>query len=211
MLDRALIILLPFLFCSCATVETHVTRFHRLPPKGTGQTFAVVPPRASAALESRAYAAQIAAGFERYGWRLSTSSKPDYRVTFEYAISGGRDVQGSVPIFGQTGGGTTFHQGTFNSSSPYGGYSSGSVSGTSYTPATFGVVGTRSINQTIYERLLLVNATDRTGSSVLEARCKSTGGSPDISSVLPAMIDSLFTGFPGVSGKAKLHSKPPGS
>ncbi len=208
-MNRILLAILATCICACAPVETHVSRFHRLAPKGSGQTFSIEQPKSSQAIESSSYAARIAAGFERYGWQRASGPGADYKVTFDYAISGGRDVQGSVPIIGQTGGGTTYHSGTFNT---YGasGNNSGSVSGTSYTPATFGVVGSRTINSTLYERILLVNAFDRSGASVLEARCKSTGESPDISYVMPAMIDSLFTGFPGVSGRSKVYTKSPG-
>lgn len=206
---RILIGLSLALLCSCAPVETHVTRFHRLPSTGGGQTFAIVPHKGTHAIETSTYTSRIAAGFERYGWRSTNNDHPDYKVNFDYSISGGREVHGSVPIVGQTGGGTTFHQGSFTSHSSYGGYNSGSVSGTSYTPPTFGVVGSIPVNSTLYDRVLLVTATDRSGTNVLEARCTSTGSVPAISRILPPMIDSLFTDFPGISGRTKRYSRPP--
>jgi hypothetical protein len=48
---------------------------------------------------------------------------------------------------------------------------------------------------------------DRDGRSVFEGRVVSTGRSAEIAAVLPQMIDSLFTNFPGESGKTKRVGK----
>jgi len=104
-----------------------------------------------------------------------------------------------------TGGGTTYHRATV-----YGAYGqpAGSVSGTSSTPATFGVVGSAATNYTVYDRLLLVVIRDRKGSDVFEGRVQSSGMSPEATVVLPAMINSLFREFPGASGQTARYSEP---
>jgi hypothetical protein len=188
---------------ACASVETKVTRFHRIPINGSGQTFTVsAPTRYGSAIELAGYSAQIAAHLEKYGWRRGAYKTADYFVGYEYGISDGRQVQSSVPIMGQTGGGTTYHSGTFNSY----GRGGGSFSGTSYTPATFGVVGSRSVTQTVFGRWLLIIARDRRNNELFEIRCKSTGTSSEISQVLPSMIDAAFEKFPGKSGRTSNHT-----
>jgi hypothetical protein len=206
---RFLLLALSLLLVSCAaTVESKVTRFHRLPAKGSGQTFKIQSTTAVSGIEFSSYAGRVAAHFQNYGWVPSTASaRSDYTVHFSYGITRGRLVQGVVPIIGQTGGGTTFHTGVV---STYGhghrpGY--GSFAATSYTAPTYGVVGTAPYSETVYDRYLDMNVRDRSGQSVFEGRAISTGTSAEIAEVLPAMIDSLFTGFPGESGKTKRVEK----
>jgi hypothetical protein len=191
---------------SCATVQSDVTRFHALPPQGSGQTFTIRPASSRNALEFGTYASRIASHLQKYGWTQSSSGSADYTVLVDYQMGGSHERHGSVPIMGQTGGGTTYHRGSVNT---YGSYGStyGSYSGTSYTPATFGVVGSAPYSVTVHDRYLDMNISDRGGRSVFEGRVVSTGSSADIAAVLPQMIDSLFTKFPGESGKTKRVEK----
>lgn len=191
---------------SCATVQSDVTRFHTLPPQGSGQTFTIRSASSSNALEFGTYASRVASHLQEYGWTQSGSGSADYTVLLDYQMGGSRERQGSVPIMGQTGGGTTYHSGSVNT---YGNYGStyGSYSGTSYTPATFGVVGSAPYSVTVHDRYLDMKIRDRGGRSVFEGRVVSTGRSADIAAVLPQMIDSLFTKFPGESGKTKRVEK----
>jgi hypothetical protein len=121
-------------------------------------------------------------------------------------MGGSREQTGSLPLYGQTGGGTTYHSGSFSS---YGssGYNSGSFGGTSYKPATFGVVGAMPYSHTVHDRYMLMTIRSRSGTNVFEGKVNSSGSSSEIAAVLPEMIDSLFTGFPGQSGKTKRVSK----
>lgn len=191
---------------SCATVQSDVTRFHTLPPQGSGQSFAIRAASSSNTLEFGIYSARVASHLQSYGWSQASSGSPDYTVLLDYQMGGSRERQGSVPIMGQTGGGTTYHSGSVNSYGSYGS-TSGSYSGTSYTPATFGVVGSAPYSVTVHDRYLDMKIRDRGGRSVFEGRVVSTGRSADIAAVLPQMIDSLFTKFPGESGKTKRIEK----
>lgn len=188
---------------SCATTRfiSDVTRFHKLPEQGAGETFSIASKRGNTGIEASQHLGRLAQGFTTYGWRQSSGSDADYRVMIDYGISDGRTVQGSRPIIGQTGGGTTYHSGNVSSYGGYGGYSNANYSGTSYTPATFGVVGAVPTTDTVYDRYLFVVIKNRSGSNVLEGKVFSSGSSSNISEVLPRMIDSFFEGFPGVSGK----------
>ncbi|MEN3940665.1 DUF4136 domain-containing protein [Prosthecobacter sp. SYSU 5D2] len=203
---RLILILAAAILCSCVTVNTNVTRFHTLPPKGNGETFYVEAPPHVGPLESASHAAQISAGFQQYGWRPS-GTESDYKVMFDYSIGEGQTTSGVVPIIGQTGGGTTFHTGTFNSYGS-GGSSFGSVSGTSYSAPTYGTVGAIPYTTTTYTRNLAMVVINKSGQNVLEAKAKSVGTIGDINGVLPIMIKSVFSEFPGVSGKTKMYSKP---
>lgn len=191
---------------SCASVQSDVTRFHTLPPQGSGQTFTIKAASSSGGIEFESYLARVSSHLQNYGWAQSSSGDADYSVILDYRMGGSSERHGSVPIMGQTGGGTTYHRGSVNT---YGSYGStyGSYSGTSYTPATFGVVGSAPYSITVHDRYLNMRISDRAGRSVFEGRVVSTGQSADIAAVLPQMIDSLFTNFPGESGKTKRVEK----
>lgn len=196
------------LFCatclsSCQMVETNVTKFHRLPAVGSGETFTILTTLSGGELESAAYTTQIASALEAHGWRRNPTAA-DYTVAYRYAIGDGRTQSGVMPIMGQTGGGTTYHSGTFNTYGA-GASSFGSVSGTSYTPATYGMIGAIPYSQTVYTRTLNLIIFDTKGKSVFEGSCRSTGTKGDIHTVLPSMIKALFKDFPGRSGKPKLY------
>jgi hypothetical protein len=65
------------------------------------------------------------------------------------------------------------------------------------------VVGAVPVSQTVYDRRLQITARGKNGAEVFQFRCQSTGGIPEISRVLPAMIDAAFEDFPGESGKTE--------
>jgi Domain of unknown function (DUF4136) len=191
---------------SCASVQSDVTRFHTLPPQGNGQTFTIRAASSSGGIEFGTYSARVASHLQNYGWTQASTGGADYTVMLDYRMGGSSERHGSMPITGQTGGGTTYHSGSVNSYGSYGS-ASGSYSGTSYTPATFGVVGSVPYSVTVHDRYLNMRISDRAGRSVFEGRVVSTGQSADIAAVLPQMIDSLFTKFPGESGKTKRVEK----
>lgn len=185
--------------CEGTRYISDVTRFHRLPPAGNGETFTVTCfHKDGGQLETSVYSSQIVQELEKYGWRYAGSGKAaKYRVGYDYGISSGRTVHGTQPIFGQTGGGTTFHSGTVRTGGGYGSYS-----GTSTTMPTFGIVGAVPTQTTVFDRYLFLVVKDGK-SNVLETRTFSSGSSSSISRVLPYMITSTFTGFPGASGKTE--------
>jgi hypothetical protein len=147
-----------------------------------------------------------------YGWQQQSNqgAEPDMLVYFGYGIDDGQTVSGSMPLYGQTGGGTSYSYGHVNTS--YG--TSASYSGTTYTAPTYGVVGSIPYSTRIYNRSLwleILDAKTSTASSpvkVFEGRVQSSGGSSDIAAVLPTMIEALFKNFPGPSGKTETINLP---
>ncbi len=195
------------LICSCG-YTTQVTRFHQLPPKGNGETFSVSAPRKAPGLETQQHLSLLSSGLVEHGWVQANSKNATYRVAIDYGIGDGRTVHGVAPIYGQTGGGTTtYHSGSAFAYGSYGGYASGSYSGTSYTPATYGIVGEVPTTQTVFDRYLLVLVFDSKGLTVMEGKCFSSGSSSNLSDVVPRMINSFLTDFPGESGKTKTCRK----
>ena len=198
---------LPLLLClialltSCAgtMVVSDVTRFHSLPAKGTGQSFKFVNKEHIGELAFRSSASLVAKHLVEYGWVEKDGGPADYTVTFIYgADKSGHTAMGSQAIIGQTGGGTTYHSGTINSFGT--GYAT--YSGTSYTPATFGVVGEEYYTYTVWGRFLVLTIADAKGKPVFQSRVISTGPTPDIYVVLANMVDALFEDFPGPNGKS---------
>lgn len=199
---RLILALIACLLCSCAVVKNQVTVFHSLPPKGSGQTFAMRTSPQGPQLQDRLYAQRIARHLTEYGW-VEKPQDADFTIAFGYTVSDPLEVSANVPIVAQTGGGATFQAGTFSGTA-----GTGSFSGTTYSPATFGVVGSHRISQTAYERNLKIAAFDRAGQEVLDARSQSLGTRSDINVVMPIMIDTIFADFPGKSGRTKTYHRP---
>ena len=117
----------------------------------------------------------------------------------------------STPIYGQTGGGTTYTSGTVSTYS--GGY--GSYSGTSYTMPTYGVVGssTSSVQSTVYKRQLAIDIVEASSvdadnpSKVYEGRLNSAGSCGAMTEVMDELIEALFIKFPNDSGRVVVEGK----
>jgi hypothetical protein len=127
---------------------------------------------------------------------------------FLYEVSPSREYTGTRTVYGQIGGGETTHSGSF--SGHYGGYGdsfSGSYHGTSYTPPTYGPIGTQNYTYSLCGRIVSVRITSKQG-DVLNAQLSSVGSNTNLADVMPGMIEALFTGFPGKSGKTITVSKP---
>lgn len=187
---------------SCVSVQSDVTRFHTLPPKGAGQTFSIHSPSRTSGIEFSSYAAQVASRLQDYGWTPAVGGRSDYTVYFDYQMGRSHQRLGAVPVMGPVGGGTVVYTGPV-----HGCGRDGAFYGTAYIPPTYGVVGSVPYSITEHDRYLDMKIRDRAGRSVFEGRVISTGPSPEIAAVLPQMIDSLFTGFPGESGKTKRIGK----
>jgi hypothetical protein len=139
------------------------------------------------------------------GYRVvDENSNPDFIAFVSYGISNGETETSSVPIFGQTGGGTTYHSGSVNSYGSFGNYS-----GTSYTMPTFGIVGSQTVSNTYYTRNIAIDIVlasslgNESPKKMYEIRGKSVGSCAVIESVFESITAAMFEDFPGENGKPK--------
>ena len=203
----AVITILGIFLTACGVLESKVTSFHSLPAKSTiNGSILIVPGKGvSPSLEFQSYAARIYSELAKSGFTAATTtSKADYVGVFTYGIDSGRDYVYSTPIFGQTGGGTTFHSGSI-----YGTGGSASYTGSSYTPATFGITGTKTDSGVRFTRVAELSISRQSDSKLVwQGRNVSSGSSGEIAQVLPTMIHALLKDFPGKSGKTRLIELP---
>lgn len=121
-------------------------------------------------------------------------------MVIDYGVVGSRQITGSTPIYGQTGGGTTYHSGT---ASAYGtgGSAYGAYNGYSYTAPTYGIVGSVPYSITLHDRffhLKIFDAKKSTGSNlfgVYEGTVRSSGKSATFATVSECLMDALFDDF----------------
>ncbi|MBL8597139.1 MAG: DUF4136 domain-containing protein [Devosia sp.] len=181
----------------CTYVNSQVTSFHRLEPN-EALSFAVAPsPVIDGSLEAETYAEAVAGKLRSHGW--TQSSNPSVDVIVAYGIDGGKSHVSSAPVFGQTGGGASFSTGTVVGT---GGIAT--FSGATRTSPTFGIVGSRMVEETVYTRFFRVDIYDRaSGDKLYESRVISQGASGTFAAVASCLINALFADFPGESGKSK--------
>ena len=178
------------LLAGCQSINADVTVFQDL-PSDAPQTFTV---KSVGSLEEKAYADMIATQLTNKGWILKPGGSVE--VTFVHSIDGGRDVMSSVPIFGQTGGGVAFSQGTV-----FGGGTSAMYSGTTYSPATFGVVGAAAVTNTVFKRQLqILFVESRTQRHLYEVTVQSQGTSGTFAAVASCLVAAAFQQFPRGNG-----------
>lgn len=185
---------------ACTHVKSDVTRFDDLPSSVDNTRFYVLPLEdQQLSLEYARYADIVSEHLETEGLvEVGSIKKADVIVSFDYGTADSKQVQGSMPIFGQTGGGTTYHQG---SAYDYGGGGYTSYSGTSYTPPTYGQIGSVPYSETLYTRYLFLSilSTKQTGNGELEplyqAKVISIGSNSSFAPVSDCMLGALFEDF----------------
>jgi len=192
-------------------VVSSITSFHQIQPDSFGgKKLAILafPPEKQSTLEFAAYRSKLAALFSQKGLAVvDDPSDADWLAYVSYGIDGGKTDNSvvSVPQYGQTGGGTTYHSG-----SVYSGTSYGSYSGTSYTMPTYGITGysTQTVTATIYTRNLAIDIVERAsvdrGAPVrlYEGRATSKGSCGALAGVFGAISEGLLKDWPGATGKA---------
>jgi hypothetical protein len=154
-----------------------------------------------ASVAYRTYVDRVGVELAKYGiGRTDDIQEANYVAIMVYGSSGGRQISGAVPLYGQTGGGTTYHSGsvsTFGS----GGSSFGSNSGQSYTAPTYGIVGMMPYTRTEYDRFFTIRIIDLKHSTkdnivpVYEGQVLSTGKAGSFDQVAGCMIQALFQDF----------------
>jgi hypothetical protein len=204
-----LLALVLFAISGCATstkVRSDVSVFHDLEESTNEIVFAFDPTEAqSGSLEYRAYVDLVREHLTELGYvEADAQSDATWLIQMEYTIGDGEEKVGSVPIIGQTGTSSSTTYGTISSSGGVGTYS-----GTTYHTPTFGVVGSSTYSRTVYSRALQLSiAEPKTAGGndkrvLFEATVSSVGTSSQLSRVMPAMVEALFTEFPGESGATR--------
>jgi uncharacterized protein YceK len=206
-------IVLAFLFAllsGCATVETRVTTFHELEQPLSGVTYVLIPTKEQeGSLEFQSYAKLIKAELGKRGMIEAPLNQAKYAIFLFYGIDDGKQVVSSHPIFGQTGTSSSNTTGTVTS---YG--NTASYSSTTYKTPTYGVVGSRTKTDTIFNRHLSIDIIDIAKSGdgkvqkVYEGKAISSGSSAELAPVMPAIVRSVFEDFPGKSGSSRTSRQP---
>lgn len=181
----------------CATkMRTDVTRFHELSAP-QGRTFKVAPldPSKEGGLEFREYAGMVAGYLQREGFRRAAGASPDLIVKLDYYTSGPiqRTRRESYP--GPLYGGA-FYYGYpyyhwpywYGTHFPYWGYGF-----STYYPYEY--------SYTVYDSTLVMVIERAGGRIVFEGRASGTSRAKNLTETVPALIEAMFTDFPGASGE----------
>lgn len=205
----AALLSLAMMGCASQKVVSTVTVFHALDEKNLPSfaTFARKEQRGS--LEFKAYEKMVIDSIVAKGMKEKTIFDADAIVFIDYAIDNGKEQISSLPIFGQTGGGVSTTTGSFVGQRP------AAFNATTYTAPTFGVVGVSTSSDTVFTRRLAVEMIDRKilenedrYQKIYEASVVSKGGSDSLPKIVPYMIKSLFSEFPGNNGAEKIIEVP---
>jgi len=159
----------------------------------------------------KAYKQKFALQFRDRGLTITDVDTSDYIAFISYGIDNGTTPQEtySYPIYGQTGGGTTYHSASVSTDGSYGTYS-----GTSTQEPTYSVVGSQAytVNVTEYSRNLAMDIVTSESlklgqtEKVYEGRLTSRGSCSQMSEVIDELIEALFTKFPNGSGRVEVPS-----
>lgn len=211
--SKLIVALLAFAFlgAGCATVQSKVTVFHKLPELSTGKTIAILPVDKDNedSLEFKSHAAHIADRLDAKGYRVvSASEHPDYYAFVAYWIDKGKPYSYNLPMYVQTGGGVTYHSGTVTTSS-----GPKSFTGYTYSVPTYAMIPSRESGIKFTKRLLVdivegKSYRDGKASKVYEGKVVTADSSEILSQAIPYMIDALFSDFPGKSGKTRTVTAP---
>lgn len=134
-------------------------------------------------------------------------NQADYIALIAYGIDDGKTATISTPIFGRTGGGTTYSSGTI-----YGSGGSVNYSGSSYTMPTYGIVGSSASSVTTYNRAIALDIIEASSfkegdpRTVYQGRTKSKGSCSVIVEVFDEMLEAMFSDFPGENGRNRKQS-----
>ncbi len=205
--SRLLIVLVAALaLAGCASkFRSDVSSWHRLPPP-SGETFVIdaKDPRKQGSLEFQQYSSLVAAELQRVGYRpAARGAQPTLIVRFDYGLDGAREKVRSTDTGFYGGGYFGYHRPSWG---PWGGYG-------------FGYDDYPDVRSyTVYQRRLELEiaAADNPGQNLYESRVVSDGRSNRLEEVMPLMVRTLFTDFPGPSGVTReisidLDKAPPAS
>ncbi len=193
----------------CATpFQAQVSRFQQLPAP-QGQTFAVVAdnPRLDGSLEFAQYANTVSQRLSGYGYtRAVSAGDANLVVRLDYSVDKGRDRLRTVPGFGPGYGagfgprfGYSYGWGPYR---PYWGFGRRAWVYGFDDPFLYGSSFDEVESYTVYESQLAMKIERRgTRERVFEGTAKAMSSDNDLTTLVPNLIEAMFTGFPGNSGQ----------
>ncbi|MEL6707743.1 MAG: DUF4136 domain-containing protein [Pseudomonadota bacterium] len=182
---------------ACATpFKADVERFAAPLPAPQGMTFAVVPedPKLAGGLEFAIYARNVAAELSEVGYTPAASPEnADLLVRFDYGVDNGRERV-------RTTGAGFAGAGAFGPWGNFGGFGfRRNFAFGFYDPW---LAGPNVRSYTVYTGDVDVKIDNaKTGERLFEGRAESVSRSNRLQSIVPNLVDALFTDFPGNSGE----------
>lgn len=189
--------------CATPSVRTSSTIFQSQDHQKRG-TIAVLPFDKSqeGSLEFQAVRNHLLRKLSEVGYiPAAQASQSNFVAYITYGIDAGKTTMSSVPLIGQTGGGTSYSSGTVSSGTRFGSYS-----GTTTTMPTYGVIGSIPVSDTSYKRAVNIDIFEKTSTTpvkLYEMRAVSIGSCGNINAILFPIIDGMFRNFPGENGKTQ--------
>jgi hypothetical protein len=118
-----------------------------------------------------------------------------------YGVDNGTIRTSTVPIFGQTGGSTSYSTGSLTNSVGR----TATFTGSTTTMPTYGVVGAELDQETEYKRRVNIDIwrRDVIAVKVYEMKGLSSGRCGNVNAVLLSIVDGMFRSFPGESGRTE--------
>lgn len=208
---NVLFVLVLLLFSGCAKyVETDISVFHELKPPLSGMTYALVPSDEQAeSLEFQSYATMLKSQLSKYGMIERPYATAKYAVYLSYGVEGGKQIISSYPVYGQTGLSASFATRRIVTRD-----NRSSLVGVTYYTPMYGMVGTETRSSLVFPVYVYLDITEKASESggaerkVYEARAFSYGETGVLSSIMPAIIRSLFKDFPGKNGTFRKSREP---
>ncbi len=203
----------------CATgLPTQVSRFQQLPVPN-GQTFAIeaADPRNRGGIEFERYAGLVRQALAAEGYApVPSSAGANLVVTLDYGVDNGQSRVVSSG-FGRSGFGGGFGYGGLGYNPYYSrfGYGRGARLGFNYgwnDPFWYGGYGggfDDISSYTVYTSFLDLDIRRRDGQSVFEGLVKARSRTDDLQTLVPNLVEAMFTGFPGRSGETVRITVPP--
>lgn len=190
----ALPVLLAAGLSACApSFNADVSRFATTLPAPQGQTFAVVAddPQLAGGLEFSLYADLVGDQMERLGYsEAATPAEANMLVRFDYGVDNGRERVRTTgnrfndPFFGPWGRGFGFRRGfAFGFHDPF-------------------LAGPEVRSYTVYVSDIDVKIdSTATGERLFEGQAQAASRTNRLQTLVPNLVDALFTDFPGNSGE----------
>lgn len=199
---------------ACATpFQAKVSRYQQLPaPRGQTFTIRADDPRLDNSLEFASYASRVADRLGQLGYvQAARPGAADMVVTMNYGVDRGRERVRSVPGsgFGGYGAWGPYPYAVGPWGHPYWGYGSRAYIRGFYDPFWFDRDELESY--TVYQSELDLRIDRPAGRERLfEGRAQAQSTDNDLTTLVPNLIEAMFTGFPGNNGETvKITVAPP--